>query len=122
MLTREQILAAKECAVEIVAVPEWGGEVGMRRMSCREAEAFQDWLNTRQTDGGTIHMMDLRATLLSKVLCDAAGQRLFSEEDIEALGAKSNDVMHRLFIKAKAVNLIVEDAVEETEKNSAAGR
>jgi hypothetical protein len=121
MLPREQILAARENDVDTVDVPEWGGSVGMRKMSCREAEAFHDWLNSRQADG-SVRVIDLRATLLSKVLCDAEGKRLFTEDDIEALGEKSSDVMHRLFIRAKGLNLIVDDAVEETEKNSAAGR
>lgn len=123
MLTRDQILAAKEHDVETIEVPEWGGSVGMRRLTCREAEVFQDWLMGRhKNDADVPQMVDMRAMLLSMVLCDENGNLLFTESDIEALGEKSNDVMHRLFMKAKAANLILEDAINEAEKNSEAGR
>jgi hypothetical protein len=118
MLTREQILGAQDIRIEPVEVPEWGGVVYVKRMSCRAAEEYQDWLMARQNGDGSLKMADLRASLLARVLCDDQGRLLFSEDDIGALGEKDSAVMARLFQAAQKASGLVDDAVEETEKNS----
>lgn len=121
VLTKDAILTAQDFQVERVNVPEWGGEVCLRPLSCREVERFQDELTERRRDDGRFELTDLRASLLSKAICDESGVPLFTAEDVEALGKKNNAVMDRLFAMAREISGM-DDAVEDTEKNSEAGR
>ena len=117
MLTRDQILATAAPEVFAEEVPEWGGTVWIKRMSCREAEEYQDWLMENSAEDGTMRMLNMRAALLAVVLCNESGERLFAGDDINALGDLDSSVMHRLFLRAKQINSILESAIEDEEKN-----
>jgi hypothetical protein len=112
-LTAEQILAADDLGLLKVSVKEWGGEVYIRVMTVGELDAYQrEWVGKRDTG-----VENFRTKFLAKCLCDQAGQRLFSDEQIETLAAKSAKVVGRLFDKAAAHNAITEKDVEELAKN-----
>ena len=112
-LTAEQILAADDLGLLEVKVKEWGGSVFIRVMTVGELDAYQkEWVGKRDTGVG-----NFRAKFLARCLCDQAGQRLFSDEQIEQLAAKSAKVVGRLFDKAAAHNAITEKDVEELAKN-----
>lgn len=117
MLTRNDILGQARPEVFTVEVPEWGGSVCIKRMSCREAEEYQDWLMEQGAGSDSMRMLNMRAGLLAIVLCNADGDRLFASEDIEALGDLDSTTMHKLFLEAKKINSILEGAVEDSEKN-----
>ena len=92
-LTAEQILAADDLGLVKVNVKEWGGEVFIRVMTVGELDAYQrEWVGKRETG-----VENFRTKFLARCLCDQAGQRLFSDEQIEALAAKSAKVVGRLF-------------------------
>jgi hypothetical protein len=112
-LTAEQILAADDLGLLKVNVKEWGGEVFIRVMTVGELDAYQrEWVGKRETG-----VENFRTKFLARCLCDQGGQRLFSDEQIEALAAKSAKVVGRLFDKAAAHNAITEKDVEELAKN-----
>ena len=112
-LTADQILAADDLGLLKVNVKEWGGEVYIRVMTVGELDAYQrEWVGKRDTG-----VENFRTKFLARCLCDQAGQRLFSDEQIESLAAKSAKVVGRLFDKAAAHNAITEKDVEELAKN-----
>ncbi len=117
MLTKDQILAASDPQIDSLSVPEWGGVVGFRKLSCAGAEAYQDYLISLQNGDGGLRISGMRTKLLSLVLCGDDGQLLFSEDDLAALGEKDSEVIQRLFDHAKMLNATVQDAGEELEKN-----
>jgi len=97
LLTRDQILAAKDITTELVAVPEWGGSVMVRGLTGRGRDAME----TRFTDArGKIDPekgADFRAAFVAQTVVDAEGQRLFADSDIKALGEKSSVALQRVF-------------------------
>jgi hypothetical protein len=70
------------------------------------------------SDGKTTNMSDVRATLLSLVLVDGKGERMFSQDDVKALGDKNGAVLARLADVAMRVNGLTKESVEELRKNS----
>lgn len=115
VLTREQICASDDSGRELVAVPEWGGEVYIKVMSGTERDSFESWCSkcSKRED-----MTNLRAKLLSLCLVNDAGSRLFSDNEMQALGSKSGIVLNRLYQAARAVNCYDKKDVEELEGNS----
>ena len=67
-------------------------------------------------------MDNFRAKFLARCLCDDQGQRLFSDEQIEKLAAKSAKVVSRLFDKAASHNAITEKDVEDRAKSGTSAR
>src|SRR3954468_15256349 len=104
MLTREQILQTNDLPSETVAVPEWGdgAEVHVRTMSGTERDGFeQEIIEARKTGA---ELVNIRARLAVKTVCDSNGTRLFTDEDVEALGKKSGRVLDRIFDAAQRLN------------------
>ena len=112
-LTREAILAATDTCIERVAVPEWGGEVSVRSLTGAERDWLEGQIVQRTGKTGTINNENLRAKLCTMTLCDADGQRLFTEQDMTALAAKSAAALDRVFqVAARLSGLRDEDLVE----------
>lgn len=98
-LTRDAILAAPDRPLEAVEVPEWGGTVYVRTMGADERDAFEERLGD-QAKG----LRGMRALLAVLTLCDAEGARLFTEDDLPALSAKSAAVLDRIAETAMRLN------------------
>jgi hypothetical protein len=113
-LTRDEILARDDLPAEDVNVPEWGGAVRIRRMSGTERDAFE--ASIMGADGRQ-DLSNIRAKLVARSIVDEAGRRLFSDEDIAALGAKSAAALDRCFAVAKRLSRISGEDVEELAKN-----
>lgn len=113
-LTRDSILSALDSKLEAVDVPEWGGTVYIRTMSGAERDKFEvEILDAK----GKVTADNIRAKLLAKCLSDEKGTRLFSDADVEALGGKSANVLERLWVKARKLNALSKEDVDELVKN-----
>lgn len=97
LLTREQILAARDIATEVVDVPEWGGSVMVRGLTGRA----RDLIEARFTDPkGKVDLGrggDFRAAYVAQAIVDEQGVLLFSEADVKPLGDKSSVALQRVF-------------------------
>lgn len=113
MLSKEQILAADDLKHEVVHVPEWGGDVHIRVMTGTERDRFEASVGV----GGQMNLANIRARLLSLVVCDESGKRLFADADVEALGAKSGAALDRLFAAAQRLNGLSKQDIEELQGN-----
>lgn len=113
ILTKDQILAARDEVVVTVPVPEWGGDVCIRAMSVGERDRYENEF-IRNKDRG---VENFRTKFLAACLCDENGKRLFTEADVAALSAKSIKVMNRLWHEAMKHNALTNDDVEEIAKN-----
>jgi hypothetical protein len=113
ILTKDQILSANDSALLKVPVPEWGGDVYIKVMTCGERDAYEnEWVRKKETG-----VDDFRAKFLAKCLVDENGQRLFGNGDIDKLAAKSSKIINRLWLAAMEHNNLSDDAIEETAKN-----
>lgn len=112
-LTKELILAADDLDLLGIDVPEWNGTVYCRVMSVGERDAYErEWLGKRETG-----IENFRTKFLQRVLCNKAGELLFSKEDVDVLSSKSARVMARLWEQAMKHNHLMASDVEELAKN-----
>lgn len=105
-LSKKAILAAKDTKLKgPVAVPEWGGDVYFRTISGLERDQFEDAYSEQK-------MKAFRARFLVLTISDENGDRLFADNEVEALGQKSSVVINRLFDEAWQHNAFTQEAVD----------
>jgi hypothetical protein len=117
LLDKAAILAAPDIASEVVAVPEWGGEVRVRALSGAQRDEWEQMSRAAIADN---RMPNARARLCVMAMVDEAGQRLFSVEDVEALGAKNAAALDRIWDAAARLSGLTAGSQEAAAKNSSA--
>ena len=120
MLTKAQILEAKDLRTQIVNVPEWGGDVLVRLLTAAEREEITSiWTQHANADNATKSTLTSDAMLL-RCTVDEAGNALFDDADLPALKGKSSMAISRVIDAALALNAMAADSVEDAAKNSRA--
>jgi hypothetical protein len=113
ILSREEILSANDLKREKVKVPEWGGEVFVSAMS---GESRDEWEQSLVSGKG-VSLTNIRARLFAMTACDEDGNRLFTSEDVQALGKKSGAALDRCVKVAQRLNRLTENDLEDLTKN-----
>ena len=109
-LDASAILAAKDCLIQELEIPEWGGSVFIRVMSSADRRGMELLSERKETE-------HFREEMAVRVLCDKNGELLFSSADVEALGKKNSLVLDRIFDAAQGLNGMTSAAVDGLEKN-----
>ncbi len=117
-LSRDAILAANDVQFEDVPVPEWGGTVRVKAMTGRERDALEASMIVGKGKNANVNLNNLRAKLVARSIVDENGARVFSDEDIAALGAKSAAALTRVYEVAQHLSGITQEDVDELTKNS----
>lgn len=121
-LNRDQILEANDLTLESVDVPEWGGSVMVRAMTGADRDAF-DASNVKEVDGKLVSdYTNLCVKLVARTIVDEAGNRIFSDDDMSALGRKSAAALDRVYRVAQRLNMVGAQGAAEAGKNSASGQ
>lgn len=110
MLNRDQILAAKEPLAGRITIEEWGGEIGIRRLSAAEL------VDIRETAEQTDNIRSL-AKLAARLIGDDDNERIFSEDDTEALIGRGYATLDKIVREGMKLNGISGQAQEITKKN-----
>ncbi len=113
ILTKDAILAAQDIKTETVQVPEWSGEVIVQTLTGTGKDAFEQGCFEDRKNG----KVNIRGRLVAACVVDEQGKRLFTEQDIEALGRKSAKALDRVFEIASRLNVITAQDIEALEKN-----
>lgn len=113
-LSREAILGAVDLKTEVVEVPEWNGSVILAVMSGAARDA---WEAALVGPGGKVNTANIRARLVAACAVDEHGNRLFSDADAEALGAKSAAALERCAKVAQRLNKLTEADLEDAKKD-----
>lgn len=121
-LTGEQILGVDDIKKEAVKVPEWGGEVFVKMMTGAERDVFEQAMIDSRGSDKKANLQNIRARLAVLTICNEAGERLFTDAQVAALGKKSAAALDRIFEKAQKLNRIGKEDVEELSKNDASGQ
>lgn len=115
-LKRNQILEADDIKVELVPVPEWGGDVYVKGLNGTERDKFEASTVT-VTRGGRQkqNLENLRARLIVLTVIDPDdnGLPLFTEADVAKLGKKSAVALDRVFTVARKVSGLNQEDIEE---------
>ncbi len=118
MLSKEQILKAKDLKTEKVTVPEWGGDVIVQTMTGKQRDDFEQSI----VQGKKLKLSNIRAKLCQISIVDNSGVLLFNSNDIAILGGKSAAALDRIYDVASRLSGISKDDVEDLEKNSGEGQ
>ena len=118
LLSKTAILAAQDLQTEDVEVPEWGGAVRVRSFTGRERDAFEASMVRGDGKDRKVDLTNMRARLVGLTVIDETGQRLFADEEVDVLGAKSGAALDRVFAIAQKLNGLSGADVEEFSKNS----
>ena len=110
-LNKAKILAANDTKLEKVHVAEWGDDVYIKTLSGTERDLFEEAYSSEK-------MKNFRSRFLVLTLSDESGARLFTDAEVEQLGAKSAFVLNRLFEKAWSLNAFRDADVDALGKDS----
>ena len=118
LLSKTAILTANDLKSEDVEVPEWGGAVRVRSFTGRERDAFEASMVRGEGRDRKVDLTNMRARLVGLTVIDETGQRLFTDEEADLLGAKSGAALDRVFAIAQKLNGLSGADVEELSKKS----
>jgi hypothetical protein len=118
LLSRDEILGVDELRYETVPTDEWksGSAVRVSSLTSQGRAELEDMVLARQ--GGSKSAVGIRETFVSICAVDAQGHRLFTAEDVQALGRKSARPIERIFEAATRLNDVSEQAVAREAGNS----
>ena len=114
MLSKSEILEAKDIESETITISEWGGDVIVTGLSLADKDK---WTSSIMVDGKP-DMEGATAKLCIMCMRDEAGEQLFSFKDRIALQKKSASALDKVFQVAQRLSGIGQEEVEETVKNS----
>lgn len=118
-LSRDAFLAATTLPTEAVAIPELGGVVTVRGLSASSRDAFEKSMWVKKGKTREMNMSNVRARLVALCVVDESGQRMFSDDDVEAVGQVRADIVDRLFGVAQRLSGLGDNDVEELGQPSA---
>lgn len=122
LLTKQQILEARDLPTEDVHVPEWGGTVRVRALGGLERDRYESSLVIGTGAAAKFSPLNIRAKLVAAAVVDDRGKRLFSEEDVAALGEKSGAALDRVFEVAQRLSGLSQKDMEDLRGNSGRGQ
>ena len=117
-LSKEQILGIRDIKIEELYIPEWEDTVYVKTMSAEERDKFEEAIFVREGNKRKADLVGLRTKMCAFVLCDEQGNRLFTEDEVQALSHKNANALTRIFEKAQEMSKMREGDLEDALKNS----
>lgn len=115
MLTKEQIKSCVDAGPLKVEIPEWGGDIYVKRLSGIERDRLERELAKHQDSEDD--NISARAFYAVHFVCDEQGNSMFESADMEWLQHKFGFALDRIVIAARKHNGLTAEAVDELEKN-----
>jgi len=119
LLTKAEILAASDLKFVEIDVPEWGGTVRVSQVNAADRCTLQALILDK--DGkpkSQTHINRIMTVGLCALACvDEDGNKLFTEDDIEAFGKKCAAAVDRVFAAADELNGISVLVASKIKKN-----
>jgi hypothetical protein len=119
-LTREQIIGAEatdDREFDVVPCPEWGGDVRLSSISGRARDEYEQSLIEQRGNDRRMNLRNARAKLIVLTAVDESGSKLFTPEDLAALGRKNAKPLDRLFTAAQKLAGLNDDDVTRLTEN-----
>lgn len=121
-LTRDAIQAAKAALTQIVAVPEWSGQLRVRALSGAEVESIFEW--SRVTEGRgrkqktRIRVQGTRAKIVALGAVTEDGSPMFTEADEPWLNAANAQALTRVAEAIQRLSGMLDDEEDETDEGT----
>ena len=130
LLSREQILEAKDIQTKVISVPEWGGDIMIKQLSAKEYnDITMSMVNIRKMAAKQISkknsdnvedainesaIKNQKILLIVKSVVDENMKPLFTEADMELLYQKNTNVVDKIIAEIEEFNSV---STEDTKKN-----
>jgi hypothetical protein len=122
LLGRDDILGFSDLKYEIVPVPEWGGSVRVRSLRGVERDEYEASQVKQRGNNVDLNLINIRAGLVARSICDHSGNPVFSVGDIGLLGQKSAAALERVYEVAARLSSVTDEAIGVLAKNSGRDR
>jgi len=103
--------------IESVAIDGLPEPLYLRTLTGRERDAFENGCFTQRGKDRVMNTDNIRAKLLVRSICNEQGERLFADNEAEALGNIPADILDTLFAKAQAMSGLAPADIEELKGN-----
>ena len=114
MLKREEILSKTSLKTEKVIIEEWDGEVLVSEMSGAMRDGWEQAIREKDSSG---RLVSPRAKLIVFTVVDENGNRIFKDDDIEAIGKLSSETLEKICAAAMRLNGLGADEISKAKKN-----
>jgi hypothetical protein len=121
-LTRDQIVDAEDVEYDVVACPEWGGDVRLRSIRGTQRDAYEQSLIVEKSGSRSMNLRNARAKLIVLCAVDERGALLFSADDLNALSRKNAKPLDRLFDACRKLAGLSEEDVDKLTEDFGAAR
>lgn len=127
LLTKKQILAAKDIMFEEVPVPEWAVDgvspeetfVLIKTLNGKERDAFEASMIQGVGRAQRIDVQNVRAKFCSLIIVDPdTKERMFLKPDIDALAQKSSAALDRVYAAGMKLSKFSKEDIDEIVGNS----
>lgn len=98
-------------------MPEWGGSVFVRGMTGAERSRFEQSITKIQGKNVSVNLDNVPVRITIMCAVDEAGQRLFSDDDMAELNAKSASALNRIMEVAMRLSGLSGAEIEAISKN-----
>ena len=115
ILNRDNILKADDLKRETITIAQWGGDVIVSQFGGADRDIYDGKLLAISNDPTA--MAGLRALVCSLALVDETGAKLFTPDDIDQLGKKSDEALTLIFTTAQKINGLGWQAEDDAKKN-----
>lgn len=124
LLSRDQILEAKDRFYEEVEVEHWGGSVRVQNLTAKELDDLAASMVVRRKIGKKIVVAqdntNFRAKLVARAVVNEEGNLLFDVSDVEALGRKCAHCVKEVAEVARRLSgFAADEDVEDEEEEEA---
>ena len=125
-ISKAQALRKRELPKRQVFLPQWADEnqdpaevyVYVRTLTAGERDYWETTLAENAGEDSRLNMKDIRAKLAALAAVDDDENRIFSDDDIEALSQQSCVPVHLIFDAAMDLNGMSQKHVDKLAKNS----
>lgn len=117
MLNKKQILAAPDIKSELVHVPEWGGDVMVCGLSGAQRGELEASILEIKEKSQTVRLQFLKVRMCALAIRDEDNRRMFDDDELGELGAKSAQAIERIYTVASRLSGMDKEEVEKLAKN-----
>jgi hypothetical protein len=117
ILSAEDILSADDRKFDVVPCPEWGGDVRIASITGTQRDAYEASIIQTNGNDRKVNMHNARVKLIVLCAVDEEGRKLFTSENLSALGRKNAAPIDRVFDGCRRLAGMSENDVERLVEN-----